>query len=144
MKKRSFIAVGLLLLIVGAVMVYVGWTYPYSIKDMNGDGKIDWRDYDVNGDGKVDMMDITKVAWAYGSSAGDNRYNARLDFNQDGVIDDYDLNAIKVYYGEGLSLVGLVGFRLTGERGPILLFGLALTCMGLTVTALGILQKKRG
>lgn len=142
LNKRKLMLGGLALLIIGAIMVYAGWSFPYDIKDMNGDGKVDWHDYDVNNDGKVDMLDIVLVARAYGSFAGDDRYNARLDFNQDGLIDDYDLNAIKVYFGEGLSLIGLIGFRLTGERGPVLLFGLALGFIGLACIIIGAVQKR--
>ena len=141
-KKGTLMLVGLVLLAIGVAMVYVGWSTPYSIKDMNGDGVIDWKDYDVNQDNYVDMRDIVMVARAYGSSYGDYEYNPRCDFNQDGVIDEYDVNAIKVYFGQGLSLVGLIAFRLTGERGPFLLFGIASACVGLAVLVVAGLRKR--
>ena len=82
------------MLCAGILLVVLG-LQPYAIRDMNGDGVIDWRDYDVDGDGHVDIIDISQVARAYGSTIGDEKYNTRVDFNGDGVIDDFDLNAIK-------------------------------------------------
>jgi len=70
----------------GAALFYYAWAVPYPIRDMNGDGEIDWKDYDMNGDGKVDMRDIVQVGVAYGSEAGDSRFNPRCDFNGDGVV----------------------------------------------------------
>jgi len=118
----------------GVGLFYYGWAVPYPIRDMNLDGKIDWKDYDVDGDKVVDAKDIVMVARIYGSSVGDVKYNARCDFNGDGVIDDYDLNAIKYYFGQGqLSLIELMGYRLTGPRGIYLIIGLEAVVFGLAL-----------
>ena len=127
MAKRNTLTltVTLLLFIAGVFFTYQGFQ-PYTIRDMNGDGKIDWHDYDVNSDGRVDMRDIVKTTRAYGSSYGDADYNPRVDFNGDGVIDDYDLNAIKDYFGQGsLSLIGLIQYRLTTPKGLMVAVGMA-------------------
>ena len=46
---------------------------------------------DVNGDGKVDCADIAIVKAAFGTSAGDLKYDVRADVNGDGVVDIRDL-----------------------------------------------------
>jgi hypothetical protein len=113
-----------LLLLVGVWGVYCGFVQPYPIVDMNGDGVIDWKDYDVNGDGLVDMRDIVLVTRAYGVTVGDSKYNSKCDFNADGKIDDYDLNAIKDYFGQGsMDIVSLIGYRLTTPKGMQGAFG---------------------
>ena len=114
-----------MLLAVGAFLAYYGLATPYPIVDMNGDGVIDWRDYDVNEDGIVDMLDLVSVADAYGSTVGDEKYNARCDFNQDGVIDDYDVNAIKDYFGQGnLSIIQLLIYRAGTFKGMLAITGI--------------------
>lgn len=120
---QAFVVV--LLLFVGIWGVYSGLVQPYPIVDMNGDGKIDWRDYDVNGDGKVDIKDIVQVTSRYGATIGDSNYNKRCDFNQDGKIDDYDVNAIKDYFGQGsMDIVSLIGYRLSTPKGMQGAFGI--------------------
>jgi len=131
-KEKGLVTIALLIL--GAFLIYNGLTQPYPIRDMNSDGAINWKDYDVNGDGRVDMRDIVKVAAAYGSSVGDEKYNSRVDFNGDGVIDDYDLNAIKSYFGQGqLSLIQLLTYRATQPQGMQALAGIACTILALIV-----------
>lgn len=132
MQKNALLAGLLLLGLAGAYFVYDGMQ-PYPIVDMNGDGKIDWKDYDVNGDGRIDMGDLVTVATAYGSSIGDVRYDSRLDFNRDGVIGDYDVNAIKDYFGQGLDIVGLIGYRLTTPKGVELVVGLTFIAVALII-----------
>jgi len=115
--RRIMIVLAVLLLAAGAFLTAQG-LQPYPIRDMNGDGVIDWRDYDVNRDGVVDMYDVVRVASAYGSTIGDERYDPRCDFNGDGVIDDFDVNVIKDYYGQGtLSLIDLWTYRATTPKG---------------------------
>jgi parallel beta-helix repeat protein len=46
---------------------------------------------DVNDDGRVDIIDIARVAAAFGSSRGQARYNPSCDFNFDGRVDVQDL-----------------------------------------------------
>jgi len=99
--------------------------------DMNGDGVVDWRDLDVNNDGHVDMRDIVLVAKAYGSKIGDAAYNPRVDFNQDGIINDDDYNLIKPYFGYPLSLIDL--FNLSLPTSQMFIFGLATTVLGVAI-----------
>ena len=56
--------------------------------------------------------------------------------NGDGVINwkDYDINAIKDYFGQGqLSLIELMGYRLMGQRGVFLIFGIVAAVFGLAL-----------
>jgi len=131
MKKKAWLS--LVLLIIGGLMIYYGLATPYPIRDMNGDGKIDWKDYDVNRDGKVDMSDIVRVSSIYGSSVGDINYNPRCDFNGDGVIDDYDLNAIKDYFGQPMDIIGLIFYRLSRPKGIIAIGGFAMILLAIYV-----------
>lgn len=121
MDKPYLVMVSALILI-GSILTYEG-LQPYPIKDMNGDGVVDWKDYDVNVDGKVDMLDIATVASAYGSTIGDSAYNSRCDFNADGKIDDFDLNAIEDYFGEGLTIWGFLTYRAGTLKGLQLIGG---------------------
>ena len=124
---------GFIVLCAGILLIVLG-LQPYAIRDMNGDSAIDWRGYDVDGDGCVDLRDIVQVARAYGSTIGDEKYNARVDFNGDGVIDDFDLNAIKDYYGQGsLSLIDLWMYRATTPKGIMLIAGIIMAIIGLLV-----------
>ena len=132
-KGGSVRVAGFIVLCAGILLIVLG-LQPYTIRDMNGDGAIDWRDYDVDGDGHVDIIDISQVARAYGSTIGDGKYNARVDFNGEGVIDDFDLNAIKDYYGQGsLSLIDLWMYRATTPKGIMLIAGIILVIVGLLV-----------
>jgi hypothetical protein len=143
LTKKNAALLAALLILCGVALFYYGWAVPYPIRDMNGDGKIDWKDYDVNGDGKVDILDIVQVISAYGSEAGDLRFNPRCDFNGDGVINDYDINAIKDYFGQGqLSVIELMGYRLMGQRGPFLIIGLAATVFGLALLVYALIFAK--
>ena len=124
---------GFIVLCAGILLIVLG-LQPYAIRDMNGDGVIDWKDYDVDGDGCVDLRDIMQVAVAYGSMIGDEKYNPRVDFNGDGVIDDFDLNAIKDYYGQGsLSLIDLWMYRATTPKGIMLIAGIIMAIIGFLV-----------
>ena len=122
--KKKVVWVLVFVLLVGGIYFVVQGLSPYPVRDMNGDGVINWKDYDLNNDGIVDLRDIIMVAHAYGSSYGDSTYNQRCDFNGDGVIDDYDLNAIKDYYGQGLSLLGRLEYRLGTPKGIQFFIGL--------------------
>ena len=134
LTKKNAVLLAVLLVMCGVGLFYYGWAVPYPIRDMNGDGVINWKDYDINGDGKVDMLDIVQVAVAYGSEVGDSKFNPRCDFNGDGVINDYDVNAIKDYFGQGqFSLIELMGYRLMGQRGVFLIFGIVAAVFGLAL-----------
>jgi hypothetical protein len=46
---------------------------------------------DINGDGFVNIKDLMWIARAYGTSTGNDRYQARADLNEDGSIDIHDI-----------------------------------------------------
>jgi hypothetical protein len=102
-----------------------------ALYDMNGDGKVDWHDLDVNNDGTVDMRDIVMVARAYGSRIGEANYDPRVDFNQDGVIDDADVNLITPYFGYPLSIFDV--FNPVTPYGQLFLAGIITTILGIAV-----------
>jgi hypothetical protein len=130
LTKKNAALLAALLILCGAALFYYAWAVPYPIRDMNGDGK-------------VDMRDIVQVAFAYGSEAGDSRFNPRCDFNGDGVINDYDVNAIKDYFGQGqLSVIELMGYRLMGQRGPFLIMGLVAAVFGLALLVYALIFAK--
>jgi hypothetical protein len=54
---------------------------------------------DINGDGVVDLADLAELLAAYGSAAGDPRYNPAADIDQSGTIDLADLAALLAAYG---------------------------------------------
>jgi hypothetical protein len=81
--------------------IWVAWT---SNRTDQTDG--DWEIYfktslagDVNEDGVVDIFDLTLVAQAFGSVAGDPIYNSTADITKDGRIDMRDVIIICKYYG---------------------------------------------
>jgi len=107
-----------------------------ALYDMNGDGIVDWHDLDINEDEEVDVRDIIVVARAYGSEIGDEKYDSHVDFNQDGKIDDADLNLIKPYFGYPLSLIEI----LTNPVNPLtqlLMLGIILTLLGIIIILRG-------
>jgi hypothetical protein len=64
--------------------------------DVNGDGRVDWRD-DINGDGRIDDVDRSSPAGSSRAAAldpndvnGDGKVDHGDDINGDGRIDDVD------------------------------------------------------
>ena len=55
--------------------------------------------FDLNGDGFIDMSDIIMVGQAYGAVRGDDNYDERLDFDQDGTIGALELNILAAMFG---------------------------------------------
>jgi serine/threonine protein kinase len=55
---------------------------------------------DLNQNGIVDIFDIRLLARAYGSAAGDDLYDARLDFDSSGTINILDLRRVTSQFGE--------------------------------------------
>jgi hypothetical protein len=47
--------------------------------------------YDLDDDGDVDIQDIMKVASAWNSTVGNDKYNSDYDFNRDNIIDIQDI-----------------------------------------------------
>lgn len=68
---------------------------PYSLRLVRTEVEL-WR-ADVNSDGVVNGDDVSTVAYANPSAAGDPRYDPRLDMNNDGVINDVDVNIVNNY-----------------------------------------------
>jgi len=56
--------------------------------------------WDIDGNNRVDLADMVALARAYGSKAGDRRYDAMADLNGDGRVDDADLQILRQHYGE--------------------------------------------
>ncbi len=55
---------------------------------------------DLNGSGKIDIIDLSLAALAYGSKAGNPKYNFAADIDEDGDVDIFDLSAMAVNYGK--------------------------------------------
>lgn len=53
---------------------------------------------DVDGDGAVSILDLTRIASAYGSKVGDANYNKRYDMDADGAISILDLSRAAEYF----------------------------------------------
>jgi Ca2+-binding EF-hand superfamily protein len=104
-----------------------------ALYDMNGDGIVDWHDLDINNDGKVDIRDIVLVANAYGSKIGDAKYNPRCDFNQDGVIDDNDVNLIKPFFGYPHSIIDISFLNPISPLGQLFIAGVLMALIGLVM-----------
>ena len=56
--------------------------------------------WDIDGNKRVDLGDMVALARAYGSKAGDNRYDNTADLNGDGRVDDADLQILRQHYGD--------------------------------------------
>jgi len=65
--------------------------------DMNNDGVINYKDFDVDSSGSVDWVDVTLVQ----DAASNETYVERYDFNQDGIVDQTDVNIVKQWLGKG-------------------------------------------
>ena len=55
---------------------------------------------DLNVDQKVDIEDITIVAIAFGSRAGDQKYNELADLDQNGEVNIIDISIVAKDYGK--------------------------------------------
>ena len=56
--------------------------------------------WDIDGNKRVDLGDMVALARAYGSKAGDTRYDNTADLNGDGRVDDADLQILRLHYGD--------------------------------------------
>jgi hypothetical protein len=56
--------------------------------------------WDIDGNKRVDLADMVALARAYGSKAGDKRYDNMADLNGDGRVDDADLQILRQHYGD--------------------------------------------
>jgi hypothetical protein len=55
---------------------------------------------DINRDGRIDIKDIALVANAFGTRAGDSRWNPDADLNHDGVVDIKDVGSVARNFGK--------------------------------------------
>jgi subtilisin family serine protease len=55
---------------------------------------------DINRDGRIDIKDIALVANAFGTGAGDSRWNPDADLNHDGVVDIKDVGSVARNFGK--------------------------------------------
>jgi len=55
---------------------------------------------DVNHNRKIDILDVAKVARAYGSTIGSPLYDPNLGFNSDSIINIVDLAAVARNFGK--------------------------------------------
>ena len=54
---------------------------------------------DVTGDNLVDVLDLLFMVDAWATYSGDAAYDARCDFNNDGMVDVADLLDLVFYFG---------------------------------------------
>ena len=56
--------------------------------------------WDVDGNKRVDIADVVILARAYGSTAGEQRYDNAADLNGDGRVDEADLQILRLHFGD--------------------------------------------
>jgi PKD repeat protein len=56
--------------------------------------------FDVNNDGQIDLIDVFRVALAYGSYPGHPKWDPVCDFNKDNSVDLIDYFLVCMHYGE--------------------------------------------
>ena len=66
---------------------------------MHGHIKI-FKNPDFDPDHLVDIVDVAKVAFAYGSVCCTGRWNATLDLNNDAKLDILDVAVVAFYFGQ--------------------------------------------
>jgi len=54
---------------------------------------------DIDCDCDIDIIDITQVAYCFGTSLGDDLYNPAFDFDNDGDIDIIDITMVAYWFG---------------------------------------------
>src|SRR3989440_2537073 len=69
---------------------WLGATCTVSISSNNASCSLS-RDPDLNHDGAINILDLARIAFAYGSANGDTGYNASGDLNADGLINIFDV-----------------------------------------------------
>ncbi len=55
---------------------------------------------DVNADNKINILDIVRVAIAFGTKTGDPKWDPNADLNDDGKINILDIAIIAIHFGE--------------------------------------------
>jgi hypothetical protein len=65
---------------------------------------------DADFDGKVNMTDLARLSLSYGSSTGDSRFDASVDFDGNGRIDTIDFTILKQNFGYDVLKPAIAGF----------------------------------
>jgi len=71
---------------------------------IDGIVRIIWYVLDTDGDGIINILDVVRVAKAFGSSLGDPAWNPWVDFNQDGKINILDICPLARSFGKTYGL----------------------------------------
>ncbi len=56
--------------------------------------------WDIDGNKRVDVADLAALARAYGTRAGEERYDNAADLNGDGLVNDADLQILRLHFGD--------------------------------------------
>ena len=143
MTKTVWLIIVLMLTSIGSFLIYRGCTFSFTERDMNGDGVIDWRDFDVNSDGTVNILDSSQVV-LHKSMIGDANYDSKYDFNGDGFIDDTDVQIVFNHFlGGGLSLINVYFYRATTIQGIQIIAGAILIVVAVVLAIVKIGKKGR-
>lgn len=59
---------------------------------------------DINGDNHIDLTDLALLSLAYGTTSGDDHWDARADLNGDGRVDITDLTILTRNYGKYVQI----------------------------------------
>jgi hypothetical protein len=78
-----------------------------SQRDADSDGFGNACDPDYTNDGIVDASDLTRLATAFGSGSGSDRFDEALDSNGDGAIGGSEFLALGHSFGRGPGPSGL-------------------------------------
>jgi hypothetical protein len=54
---------------------------------------------DINSDGQIDILDISLVAYSFGSHPGNEKWSEQADLNSDDAVDILDISLIATRYG---------------------------------------------
>jgi len=74
---------------------------------------------DLNSDCKIDSFDLPIVAHAFGSKPGDPNWNPNVDFKQDNIIDNYDVEIFKFNYNLDVKCGDLITPALLSQMGDL-------------------------
>jgi len=80
-----------------SILAAVAVQIPYN--PVNGEVRVTIAG-DINGDDIVDMTDLGWIAYSYGATPSDPKWNANRDITDDGIIDMTDLGIAAMHYGE--------------------------------------------